>query len=383
MRKKIKYYILICFIFLSHTAIANKSNEEKEERKLKNIQNQMKNVASRIDNAKNKNRKLEEELRKSELTAFKLAEQLENTRFEILKKNDAISNLEIEKKKYKKIIKKEKEKLGNQIRNTYQVGKYNYIKLLLNQDNMSQINRIVAYYDYDNYARSNRIKNLSSILNGLNNVKKEIQKENDNLKLLDVTYRTKLNDYDQIRKKRLDSIVEIKNYIEKQDIELILLKENERDLGKLLKKLKQNTYDENSHKENSIAFSAKKGKLKWPVKGKLLKKYGVLKKAAGLKWQGVLIKANSGSEVRAISDGKIVFADWFRNYGLLIIIEHDNGYLSLYGHNQKILKSTGELVKTREIIAAVGDSGGQNNPALYFEIRKGKKTLNPSRWCKN
>ncbi|MAJ91779.1 MAG: peptidase M23, partial [Legionellales bacterium] len=104
---------------------------------------------------------------------------------------------------------------------------------------------------------------------------------------------------------------------------------------------------------------------------------------AGLKWQGVLIKANSGSEVHAISDGKIVFADWFRNYGLLIIIEHDNGYLSLYGHNQKILKSTGELVKTREIIAAVGDSGGQNNPALYFEIRKGKKTLNPSRWCKN
>ena len=102
----------------------------------------------------------------------------------------------------------------------------------------------------------------------------------------------------------------------------------------------------------------------------------------GLKWKGVLIEAKEGSQVSAISEGKIVFADWFRNFGLLVIIEHQNNFLSLYGHNQKLLKTTGDFVKTGEKIAAVGDSGGRESPALYFEIRKGKKTLNPSQWCK-
>ena len=114
----------------------------------------------------------------------------------------------------------------------------------------------------------------------------------------------------------------------------------------------------------------------------MLKKFGEQKKTTNLKWQGVLIGAKAGSDVNAISEGKIVFADWFRNFGLLVIIEHENGYLSLYGHNQKLFKSTGNFVITGEKIAAVGDSGGQNNAALYFEIRKGKKTLNPSHWCK-
>ena len=116
--------------------------------------------------------------------------------------------------------------------------------------------------------------------------------------------------------------------------------------------------------------------------GKLLKKYGQQKKTTGLKWRGVLIESTQGSHVSAISHGKIVFADWFRNFGLLIIIDHENDYLSLYGHNQRLLKSIGDFVQTGEKIATVGDSGGQKNSALYFEIRKGKKTLNPSLWCK-
>ena len=120
----------------------------------------------------------------------------------------------------------------------------------------------------------------------------------------------------------------------------------------------------------------------WPISGKLLRKYGEQKKTTGLKWEGVLIEAGEGSQVSAVSEWKIVFADWFRNFGLLLIIEHENDFLSLYGHNQKLLKSTGDFVQTGEKISTVGDSGGLKNSALYFEIRKGKKTLDPSLWCK-
>ncbi len=382
MKKKIKYFILIYLFTFSNYLIAKQSSHENEI-KLKNIQNRMNDVNKNISNAKIKAKKFEKDIRKNEKLAVELFMQLENTRSEILKGNNTILKLKEEEEENKNIIKKEKMRLRTQIRNIYQIGKYNYIKLLLNQDDLTQINRVIAYYDYDNYARSNRIINLNDNLTRIKILEKEIKNENNNLEILNNKYQYKLNNFNKIRKKRLNSIVEIKNYIKNQNIELLLLKENERDLARLLNKIKLNNKNITNYNENNISFIQKKGKLVWPVKGKLLKKYGVQKKITGLKWQGVLIGANHGSKVHAISDGKVVFADWFKNYGLLVIIDHNNDYLSLYGHNQQLLKVAGDSVKAREIIASVGDSGGQNNPALYFEIRKGKKTLNPSQWCKN
>lgn len=382
MKKKIKYFILICLFTFSNYLIAKQSSHENEI-KLKNIQNRMNDVNKNISNAKIKAKKFEKDIRKNEKLAVELFMQLENTRSEILKGNNTILKLKEEEEENKNIIKKEKMRLRTQIRNIYQIGKYNYIKLLLNQDDLTQINRVIAYHDYDNYARSNRIKNLNDNLTRIKILEKEINDENNNLEILNNKYQYKLNNFNEIRKKRLNSIVEIKNYIKNKNIELLLLKENERDLARLLNKIKLNNKNITNYNENNISFIQKKGKLVWPVKGKLLKKYGVQKKITGLKWQGVLIGANHGSKVHAISDGKVVFADWFKNYGLLVIIDHNNDYLSLYGHNQQLLKVAGDSVKAREIIASVGDSGGQNNPALYFEIRKGKKTLNPSQWCKN
>ena len=382
MKKKIKYFILIYLFTFSNYLIAKQSSHENEI-KLKNIQNRMNDVNKNISNAKIKAKKFEKDIRKNEKLAVELFMQLENTRSEILKGNNTILKLKEEEKENKNIIKKEKMRLRTQIRNIYQIGKYNHIKLLLNQDDLTQINRVIAYHDYDNYARSNRIKNLNDNLTRIKILEKEINDENNNLEILNNKYQYKLNNFNEIRKKRLNSIVEIKNYIKNQNIELLLLKENERDLARLLNKIKLNNKNITNYNENNISFIQKKGKLVWPVKGKLLKKYGVQKKITGLKWQGVLIGANHGSKVHAISDGKVVFADWFKNYGLLVIIDHNNDYLSLYGHNQQLLKVAGDSVKAREIIASVGDSGGQNNSALYFEIRKGKKTLNPSQWCKN
>ena len=382
MKKKIKYFILIYLFTFSNYLIAKQSSHENEI-KLKNIQNRMNDVNKNISNAKIKAKKFEKDIRKNEKLAVELFMQLENTRSEILKGNNTILKLKEEEEENKNIIKKEKMRLRTQIRNIYQIGKYNHIKLLLNQDDLTQINRVIAYHDYDNYARSNRIKNLNDNLTRIKILEKEINDENNNLEILNNKYQYKLNNFNEIRKKRLNSIVEINNYIKNKNIELLLLKENERDLARLLNKIKLNNKNITNYNENNISFIQKKGKLVWPVKGKLLKKYGVQKKITGLKWQGVLIGANHGSKVHAISDGKVVFADWFKNYGLLVIIDHNNDYLSLYGHNQQLLKVAGDSVKAREIIASVGDSGGQNNSALYFEIRKGKKTLNPSQWCKN
>ena len=372
---------LFFLIGLSPTVIGDEL-DYKEKLKLKEIQSRVINVNKKIEKAKERVRKLGIELKKNELMANKISAQLENIQDRILKKKKNLRELELEKGEHQEILNKERGTLISQVKTIYKIGKYNYLKLLLNQQNSSQITRAIAYYDYDNYARSKRIKKLKYALENIEKIKLTVSTQTSKLESLEDNYKFKLNKFQKYRGDRLKFIKDIDKYIKQQGIELVLLKENERELGKLLNRLKTHQIYKNDSIKKELSFNSKKGELIWPISGKLLRKYGEQKKTTGLKWEGVLIEAGEGSQVSAVSEGKIVFADWFRNFGLLMIIEHENDFLSLYGHNQKLLKSTGDFVQTGEKIATVGDSGGIKNSALYFEIRKGKKTLDPSLWCK-
>ena len=374
-----KKYFLLFLLILSLSAIANESNHKE---KLKDIQNRLENVNAEIEKSKDQVKEFQSELKKNELMATKISEQLENIQNNILKKKDDLEQLKNKKKDSQKIIDIEKKILISQIKTMYKIGKYDYVKLLLNQQNVSEITRAIAYYDYDNYARSKRIKKLKNTLIDIEKIQLTILDQTSRLESLNTTHKSKLDKFNKYRGDRLKFITEINKHIDRQGVELLLLKENEHELVKLLSKLNVHKKNKTDTLKKGFSFSSKKGELIWPINGKLLKKYGESKKKTGLKWRGVLIESVQGSHVSAVSQGKIVFADWFRNFGLLIIIDHENDYLSLYGHNQRLLKSIGDFVQTGEKIATVGDSGGQKNSALYFEIRKGKKTLNPSLWCK-
>ena len=374
-----KKYFLLFLLILSLSAIANESNHKE---KLKDIQNRLENVNAEIEKSKDQVKEFQSELKKNELMAAKISEQLENIQNNILKKKDNLERLKIKKKDSQKIIDIEKKILISQIKTMYKIGKYDYVKLLLNQQNVSEITRAIAYYDYDNYARSKRIKKLKNTLIDIEKIQLTILDKTSKLESLNTSHKSKLDKFNKYRGDRLKFITEINKHIDRQGVELLLLKENEHELVKLLNKLNVHKKNKTDTLKKGFSFSSKKGELIWPINGKLLKKYGEKKKKTGLKWRGVLIESVQGSHVSAVSQGKIVFADWFRNFGLLIIIDHENDYLSLYGHNQRLLKSIGDFVQTGEKIATVGDSGGQKNSALYFEIRKGKKTLNPSLWCK-
>ena len=376
-----KKYTLFFLIGLSPTVIGDELNY-KEKLKLKEIQSRVINVNKKIEKAKERVKKSRIELKNNELMANKISIQLENIQDRILKKKNNLRELELEKGEHQEILDKERATLISQVKTIYKIGKYNYLKLLLNQQNSSQITRAIAYYDYDNYARSKRIKKLKYALENIEKIKLTVSTQTSKLESLEDNYKFKLNKFKKYRGDRLKFIKDIDKYIKQQGIELVLLKENERELGKLLNRLKTHQIYKNNSIKKELDFNSKKGELIWPISGKLLRKYGEQKKITGLKWEGVLIEAGEGSQVSAVSEGKIVFADWFRNFGLLMIIEHENDFLSLYGHNQKLLKSTGDFVQTGEKIATVGDSGGLKNSALYFEIRKGKKTLAPSLWCK-
>ena len=130
-------------------------------------------------------------------------------------------------------------------------------------------------------------------------------------------------------------------------------------------------------------FAKMRGQLSWPVRGKVNRFFGRQKQSSELRWQGVLIEAPVGSHVRAISGGRIAFADWLRGLGNIIIIDHGNSYLSLYGHNESLFMSAGEWVEAGDIISSIGSSGGQDKPSLYFEIRSKGRPQNPTKWCKD
>lgn len=373
--------IFLASTILSHSVVAADSNSAKES-ELKDIRTRIKDVETRIKSAQDETEKLQKELRDNEVSTAETLTRLNDIESSISKKHAELKDLLSEQAGHEAALKTEKEKLTHQIRSAYQIGRNDYLKLILNQEDPALVGRALAYYDYHNRARSERINQVKQSLLDLEQIQSLIRNETAQLESLKLQHQVKLNDFNQYRATRGDISKRLQKYISEQGVELRMLQENERELGVLFQDLKQEKAVTIEIYEDMPPFGSLKGKLDWPVKGRLLKHYGSNKKGNDLKWQGVLIDAKSGTSVNAISTGKIVFADWFRNLGLLIIIDHGHGYMSLYGHNQNLLKNTGDWVLAGEQIATVGDSGGQTNTALYFEIRKGAKPLNPSLWCK-
>ncbi|MCW8851123.1 MAG: peptidoglycan DD-metalloendopeptidase family protein, partial [Gammaproteobacteria bacterium] len=149
----------------------------------------------------------------------------------------------------------------------------------------------------------------------------------------------------------------------------------------LLKSLGELLADIPTSPSETQPFVSQKGKLPWPVNGRFLNNFGQSKNYGDLKWNGVLIKAELGTPVRVVSHGRVAFSDWLQGFGFITIVDHGDGYMSLYGHNESLFKQTGDWVQAGEVIATAGDSGGQPTSAVYFEIRSRGKPINPSKWC--
>jgi septal ring factor EnvC (AmiA/AmiB activator) len=352
-----------------------------KESELESIRFLISNVQSNIKDAESKSESLQLELKQNEIAAAKALINLSDIENQIKEKETRLQNLEKTKNRHQNNLARERKYLVHQIRTAYKIGRNDYLKLLLNQEDPVLVGRVLAYYDYQNRARVDRINTVTQQLDALNHVEITINNETEALRGLKSSQVNKLDEIKTFRSSRKEIIARLQNYIEQQDTQLTLLQKDERELENLLQKLRDEKADTIEIYEDIPPFNSLKGKLRWPATGKITNRFGRTKKGGKLKWQGVILDADAGTEVHAVSSGKIVFADWFRNLGLLIILDHGDGFMSLYGHNQSLAKKTGDWVLVGETIAIVGDSGGQSQSGLYFEIRKDGTPLNPSHWC--
>ena len=272
----------------------------------------------------------------------------------------------------------ESEALAAQVRAAYMSGSQEKIRLLLNEQDPATLGRLMAYYRYLNEYRASNIGAVMEEIRKLEELNSQIAAEAARLDQLAKSRYDELGRLDGAQQSRKTLLASLKQKMASEGAEVERLAAQEQDLTRLIAELSSILSDYPITSEEP--FSRHKGKLTWPVAGALVHDFGQPRAGGQLKWNGVVLAASRGREVRAVYHGRIAFADWLAGMGLLVIVDHGEGYMTLYGYNETILKNTGDWVAPGDVIATVGDSGGQAQTGLYFELRQGTKPVNPRQW---
>jgi len=272
----------------------------------------------------------------------------------------------------------ESTELAEQVRAAYMSGSQERIKLLLNQRDPATIGRLMAYYGYFNDYRADNIEVVTAAISELAELHEQVAAEEARIADLARVRYAELTGLNAAQERRQTLLAGLQDKIADEGREVEKLAAQEKDLSRLITELTSILSDYPIRSEEP--FSGHKGRLTWPVAGRLLHDYGQPRVSDQLKWNGVVLAAPRGQEVRSVYHGRVVFADWLAGLGLLVIVDHGESYMTLYGYNETILKNTGDWVAPGDVIATVGDSGGQTRSSLYFEIRRGTQPVNPQQW---
>jgi len=358
--------------------IINVDADSDPGQKLKQVREKIDALQTDLSNLRDRRDVEQKELRTTEKEIGRLTRNLQDLRLKQEKQRIHLQDLEQQQRQQKETIKQQLDTLTTQLRTAYMTGRQEYLKMFLNQQEPQQIGRILTYYDYFNHARVGHIDQLRTNLADLDRSSVQIEQERHKITLLTEQLNSQKQALNRSRLARDKALAVLKQDIGKGSGRLEQLRKDEQQLAGLLSRLTKARAD--SAKNSPSPFSLTGNLLPWPVEGSIKAGFGN-PRTPELNWKGVLIEAIEGQSVHAILPGKIVFADWLRGYGLLVIIDHGSGYMSLYGYNQSLQKETGTRVESGETIATVGSSGGNEHAGLYFEIRHNGQPVDPAKWC--
>ncbi|WP_349618102.1 murein hydrolase activator EnvC family protein [Azotobacter salinestris] len=367
---------------------------------------------------------VQKELGKTEREMGDLEKQVRELQKELDGREQEIRRLDQKKQTLQKARDEQQRLIAAQIRAAYQSGRQEHLRLLLNQQQPELLSRTLTYYGYLDQARREQLEALDATLRQLAEIEQDLATRQARLGERKGELEQRRERLAALRQERQQVLTRLNREYASGAQKLKAREEEQAELGQVLQRIeealarqareaeearqralaerrRQQELEEQRRHAGATAsaseapylssqgaapdgpFARARGSLPWPVDGRLLAPYGSPRgEDDRTRWDGVLIGASAGSPVRAIHAGRVVFADWLRGSGLLVILDHGNGYLSLYGHNESLLKGAGDMVRAGEPIATVGTSGGQDMPALYFAIRQQGRPSDPALWCR-
>ncbi len=354
-----------------------KKNENPYQADLITLQKQIKNLQRNVTEDEKQLIAWQQELKKLDSVIEKAASELHGLQTEIATQQKKLADLQIKQQKYHQRVLHQRDQLAAQLRTAYYLGPGSGVKLLLGEHAPQEISRLLTYYDYIHRARLNVINDLKKTLVELARVEQSIAAETQRLTQAQKQKRFAEKKLKTKRQSRAILISSAQQQLIEEYAQLTQLQYDEKRLTELLKAFSAQTHNATV----SGKLNEKKGQLPWPLRGKLTQHFGD-KLGRNLQWKGMLILAGEGEPVRAIAAGRVVYAGWLRGYGLLMIVDHGKGYLTLYGRNQSLYKQVGDQVFEGEMLAEVGQSGGFEKSGLYFELRRNGQAIDPEKWLR-
>jgi len=366
-------------VFAAPAAAGRSEDARKAEEQLQAVKAEIERVTREVSAEQVERDRLTRDLRGAELAVAHARDALSDIRHERAEDAARRAALAAEKRTRETQLEDNRTALAGQMRAAYLIGRQEPFKLLLNQKDPALAGRMFAYYSYFGRARAGQIRLIEDDVRRLAELDAELEAEDAKLAELERARRAQLSDLEQARERRNHVLVSLEVQSRSRAQNLERLRAQQSGLEKLVRELRAAM--ERFPVEGNDAFTRLRGKLAWPVSGRVVARFGDAR-AGGVRWDGVLVATERGAPVKAVCQGRVIYADWLPGLGLLAIVDHGDGYLSLYGHNERLYKAAGEPVAAGDTIAAAGDSGGSPRPELYFEIRKGGKPVDPRPWFK-
>lgn len=380
---------LLCFTTLlcAHTVHANQRQDlESLRQRISSLQQEMEKTSDTKSETADALRESERAISNSNRKLYQLSQQQREA-------NNTLGKFQQQSKQLTQEMQEQQLMLSKLLYQQYLGGKQEYLKLILNNQDPNQTARELQYYEYIAQSRASWLKSMRSNLVKLNTV--TAQAKQKNIELAALQAEQVLQKQSLLREKNTHQQVlnKIALQLKQQRKEIGHLQRDENRLAKLLEKLSRivaqpNTKSQQKNNGSSnelihgISFSSLKGRLLLPVKGNITNTFGSKRPDSPVIWKGLFVQAPASQPVTAVAAGRVIFADWLRGFGNLLIIDHGSNYMSLYGNNETLYKQVGDELQVGDTIAAIGNSGGNENYGLYFELRHEGIPLDPMKWLK-
>ncbi len=358
------------------------TDEEKTREQLQLLEVDIKRITSEISDASNRHNKLQQQLREAEVELGSLQREIAENQGALEAGAKELADLEQQRSEREKARDQQQARIALELKTAWQMGRQGQLKILLNQENPHTVARTLGYYRYFFRARNTLLEQYRKTLRELEELQLRIDTTLSELKTRGQTLAEQQADLTAAQDKQKLALAELNDSISTKSAQLKQKEQDRKQLEDLLAAIEKAIVDLQVP-ANYAAFKSAQGQMPWPLDGKPSNLFNRPRNEGKMRWQGITIPAKEGSTVRAIHHGRVVYADWLRGSGLLMIIDHGDSYMSLYAHNESLLREVGEWVTAGTPVSTVGNTGGEDQTALYFEIRHDGKPIDPSKWCKH